>query len=308
MSSPSPELCAGAATSRNDTGRLMGMGAALLAIGIWGFWIVGTRHAVAGVLSPATVGFLRYVVPAALLAPFWWRTGLWPKRPVPFLLCFVGSGAPFFLVVSNGMRFAPAADVGPLLPGTMPLIVAIVSTLVFHERLGRMRVIGFACIALGVVVLGGRGLFESDAGAWRGHLLFLTGAAMWAGYTFGFRRAGMSASEIVALIGLWSAVLLAPVGLPGAIEAVRLGHGGEIVLQLLIQGALSGVVALIAFTWAIERLGTSRAAAFTALVPALAALLAVPLLGEHPDTAAIIGVICSGAGVALASGAFARRR
>ncbi|MFD2029738.1 EamA family transporter [Ancylobacter dichloromethanicus] len=64
----------------------------------------------------------------------------------------------------------------------------------------------------------------------------------------------------------------------------------------------------MAFGVAIERLGSSRAAAFTGLVPALAALIAVPVLGEHPDTAAIVGVVATGIGVTLASGALGGRR
>lgn len=291
--------------SRN---RLIGTAGALLAVAIWGGWIVGTRHAVSGDLPPATVGWLRFVVPAVVLAPAWWRVGPWPKQNlVPFLFCFFGSGAVFFLVVANAMRFVPAADVGPLLPGTMPLVVALISVMVFRERLGRWRWVGFACIALGVLALGGRGLLAHADGAWRGHLLLLTGAVMWAGYTLAFRRTGMSATELVGLIGLWSFLLLTPFGLPGAIAAVEAGHGREVLLQLLLQGLLSGVVALVAFGVAISRLGSSRAAAFTGLVPALAAAIAIPMLGEHPDAAAIIGVVATGIGVALASGAFQRR-
>ncbi|HSI40434.1 MAG TPA: DMT family transporter [Xanthobacteraceae bacterium] len=295
------------AAQRRD--RLIGTASALLAIGIWGLWIVSTRHAVTGHLSPAALGWLRYIVPAVVLAPAWRRVGPWPRRGlVPFLFCFFGSGVLFFLLVGNAMRFAPAADVGPLLPGTMPLIVALVSVLWFGERLGRLRWIGFACIALGVLVLGGRGIAMPADGAWRGHVLLLSCAVLWAGYTLMFPRTGFSATETVGLIGLWSVVLLTPVGLPGVIAAVQDGYGVEVLLQLLVQGVGSGVVALIAFGTAIARLGSSKAAAFTGLVPALAALLAVPLLGEHPDAAALFGIIASGAGVALASGAIAARR
>jgi len=290
--------------------RLIGIGCALTAIAIWGGWIVSTRHAVHGHLPPVTVGWLRFVVPAVVLAPAWLRIGIWPRRGGfwPFFACFLGAGSFFFLVVANAMRFVPAADVGPLLPGTMPLIVALVSVLVFKEWLGMARAVGFACIALGVVTLGGRGVLFPEDGAWRGHLLLLTGAAMWAGYTLAFRRTGMKATETVGLVGLWSTFILTPAGLPGVVHAVSDGYGREVLVQLVIQGLLSGVVALVAFGIAIEKLGSSRAAAFTGLVPALAALIAVPVLGEHPDGAAIVGVVATGFGVALASGAFGRAR
>ncbi|MFT0859115.1 DMT family transporter [Ancylobacter sp. G4_0304] len=288
--------------------RLTGYACALLAIAIWGGWIVSTRHAVHGHLPPATVGWLRFVVPAVVLAPAWIKIGLWPRREamIPFVLCFIGAGGLFFLTVATAMRFVPAADVGPLLPGTMPLIVAVISALVFHERLGSLRIFGFLFIALGVLTLGGRGLLYPEDGAWRGHLLLVSGAAMWACYTLAFRRTGMKATAIVGMIGLWSTIILTPVGLPGVISAVQEGYGREVLIQLVVQGLFSGVVALVAFGIAIEKLGSSRAAAFTGLVPALAAAIAVPVLGEHPDMAAVVGVIGTGIGVMLASGAFRR--
>lgn len=296
-----------AAPSLSD--RLVGGGGALLAITIWGGWIVSTRHAVHGHLPPATVGWLRFIVPALVLAPSWWQVGLIPKQGLkPFLVCFLGMGAFFFLIAGTAMRFVPAADVGPLLPGTMPLIVAVVSVLFLHERLGPLRALGFAIIALGVLTLGGRGVLFPQDGAWRGHLLLLTGATLWAFSTIAFRRTGMKPTQIVGLTGLWSVILLTPWGVPGVIDAVESGYGYEVLFQLAMQGLLSGVVAHVTYGVAIERLGFSRAAAFTGLVPALAALLAIPALGEHPDTAAIVGVVATGFGVVLASGALSGRR
>jgi drug/metabolite transporter (DMT)-like permease len=70
----------------------------------------------------------------------------------------------------------------------------------------------------------------------------------------------------------------------------------------LLQGVLSGIVALVAFNTGIERLGASKGAAFVALVPVVATLLAIPILGEWPDLAAIIGVMTTSLGVLLASG------
>lgn len=309
MDKPISQAALGAADVPPFSDRVVGAACALLAITIWGGWIVSTRHAVHGHLSPATVGWLRFVVPAIVLAPAWWQVGVIPRKGLkPFLVCFMGLGAFFFLIVGNAMRFVPAADVGPLLPGTMPLIVALVSVVFLHERLGWLRALGFAAIALGVLTLGGRGVLFPQDDAWRGHLLLVTGATLWAFSTVAFRRTGMKPTQIVGLAGLWSVVLLTPWGLPGVIGAVASGYGREVLFQLLMQGLLSGVIALVAYGVAIERLGSSRAAAFTGLVPALAAMLAVPVLDEHPDTAAIIGVVATGIGVVLASGALSGRR
>ena len=69
---------------------------------------------------------------------------------------------------------------------------------------------------------------------------------------------------------------------------------------------VSGIIALIAFTTGIERIGASKGAAFVALVPVVATLLAIPILGEWPDMASIVGVVATSLGVLLASGILTR--
>jgi drug/metabolite transporter (DMT)-like permease len=93
-----------------------------------------------------------------------------------------------------------------------------------------------------------------------------------------------------------------PFGLPPLLEAWSKGAHGDIALQAVIQGLCSGLIALVLYNIGIARLGASRAAAFVALVPALATAIAIPLLKEIPDAASIFGVVTTGLGVLLASG------
>jgi drug/metabolite transporter (DMT)-like permease len=80
--------------------------------------------------------------------------------------------------------------------------------------------------------------------------------------------------------------------------------------QFLSQSILSGLVAVVAYGAAVKRLGSSRAAIFSALSPALAALIAIPVLGEYPSPLTLLGIGLAAAGVALGSGAIVlgRRR
>lgn len=282
---------------------LPGWLAALATVTIWAVWVVGTRHAVTHHLPPAAVGVLRFGVPALLFAPIVWRTGPFPKGlSVTKGLGLFGSGAPFFLTVAFGMQFAPAAEIGPLLPGTMPLFVALIGWAVFRDRLERTRVLGLGLILIGVVCIGGYGLLFAGSGAWRGHGLLLAGACLWGTYTHAYRRSGLSALEAAALIGFWSFVVLIPFGAPPLITAIQDGLGGPIILQALIQGFLSGVFGIVLYGIAVDRLGASRAAAVSPLSIVLAALLAIPALGEMPDAAAVLGIVLATLGVVLASG------
>jgi drug/metabolite transporter (DMT)-like permease len=281
--------------------------AALATVMIWGVWAVATRHAVTHDLPPAAVGLLRFGVPALVLIPFSWRTGLFPKDLGPLkALALLGSGAPFFLIVALGMQFAPAAEIGPLLPGTMPLFVALIGWLAFGERPGGVRLIGFALILIGVVCIGGYGLLLTGSGAWRGHLLLLCGACLWGIYTHAYRRSGLSALQAAALIALWSVLLLIPFGTLPLIHAFGNGLAASLVLQLVLQGFLAGVAGIVLYGVAIDRLGASRAAAVSPLSIVLAALIAIPVLGEYPGPAALVGIAMATLGVVLASGIVSR--
>jgi drug/metabolite transporter (DMT)-like permease len=284
---------------------LTGWLAAFATVTIWAVWAVATRHAVTHDLPPAAIGLLRFGVPALLLLPISWRIGLFPKG-LGFWkgLGLLGSGAPFFLVVALGMQFAPAAEIGPLLPGTMPLFVALVGWLVFGERLGRFRLAGFALILIGVLCIGGYGLLYAGNGAWRGHLLLLSGACLWGIYTHAYRRSGLFALQAAALIGLWSFLILLPLGTPSLVRALGDGLAGPIILQAILQGFFSGVVGILLYGIAVDRLGASRAAAVSPLSIVLAALIAVPVLGEVPDAATLVGITLATLGVVLASGVF----
>jgi drug/metabolite transporter (DMT)-like permease len=282
----------------------IGAAAALTAALIWGSWIVITRFGVTTTLAPTDAAFLRFAIPALVLLPVLLREGFALKRigVLRTALMVAGSGLPFFLVSAAGMQFAPAADAGALLPGTMPLFVAVLAAIVERERFNSARIAGFVMIAAGVLAIGGYHLLLGEGGQWRGHLLFLTGAFLWAVYTLAFRRAGIGPWHAAALINFYSTIAFVPVYLWTGSRLPQ-ASWAELGLQSLSQGVLSGIVALLAYGIAVQRLGAPRAAVFISLTPAIAALIAIPALGEWPDLATTLGIVAVTLGVALASGA-----
>lgn len=283
--------------------RLVGYLALLATVLIWGAWIVLTRQAVVHSLAPLEVALLRMIAPTVLLAPAIWRAGIFARgKIVPLIICIIGAGTPFVLLTTTGMKYSSSADFAALVPGTMPVLVALISVLFFKERIGWQRTVGFVCCVTGAFAIAGRSLLAADANASFGHLLLLLAALNYAGYTLAFRRSGLTPIEATGLVAFWSLLMILPIGLQPVIESVRAGHLYEIVFQAILQGVFSGIIALIAFNVGINRLGASKAAAFVSLVPVVATLLAVPILGEWPDAAAIVGVGMTSLGVLLASG------
>jgi len=287
----------------SGTAALHGVVAALATVSMWGAWVVATRFGVAGTLAPVEVALLRVGPPGVILLPIFVR--LWPEvrrigwgRP---LVIMVGAGAPFLLVVGTGMRFAPAADAGALLPGTMPLWVSLFAATFFAERFAPSRLLGLALIVLGCLCVGGYSLVAGEPGEWRGHLLFLTGAAMWSSYTLALRYSGLGPWQAAALVNCGSLLALLPLALTFGDLRFQ-ASARELGAQLVAQGLFSGLLAMASYGYAVRALGAARASAFSALTPVIAALLAIPLLGEVPDLLTWFGIAAVVSGVALASG------
>jgi drug/metabolite transporter (DMT)-like permease len=142
-----------------------------------------------------------------------------------------------------------------------------------------------------------------DAAAWQllGYGVCLFSAVMWAAYTIEARRSGIDALHATAIITVISGALFVPIYLllPGL--HLSAASWSEIIVQLVYQGPLTGIAALLTYNRAIADLGATRASAFTALLPLSALLLAIPVVGEWPTFGNAVGAVLSAVGVLLAT-------
>ena len=119
---------------------------------------------------------------------------------------------------------------------------------------------------------------------------------------------GLGALAATALVAGWSTLIALPLALTQGIAPLVDAGLAVVATQVLLQGIMSGLVAILAFSVAVKRLGASKAAALSSLTLAAATLLAIPVLGEIPSAAALAGIALTLAGVVLASGVLARSR
>ena len=279
-----------------------GYAGAVVTVLIWAAWMLATGQSAATSLNSIDIGLIRFGIPALVLAPVWWRTGLLPRGvPLRILLPMVaGSGIVFLHVAATALQVTPAGPAAILLGGAMPLATALIGILLFGERPDRMRLLGLSGIVAGVAILLAGSL--TGSGMTLGGLVLLPlGALLWAGFTHAFRRSGLSALQGAAIIAAWSFLLNLPlVAVFG--QHVTQASLAELLPQVLSQGILSGLVATLAYGTAIRALGGSQAAAFTALTPVLATLGSGYLLGEPVGLTALLAALVTGAGVALSTG------
>lgn len=268
----------------------IGFACAFLVLFIWtGFILVTRAGATRGVLTPWDLAALRLVVAFVVLAPFaafGALKGLAPGR-VLALGAFAGLGFPLCAYVA--FTFAPAAHGAVLLPGALPFATALVAWAWLGERVGGAKAISLGMVAAGIVLLAGGG-FIDEPGAWRGDLLFLAGTTSWAVYTLLIRRWGVTALQATVAVGVACAPLYLPLRWVALPSRLRDASWGEIAFQAAYQGLLAMVIASLFYTRALVALGPAKLAFFTAIVPALAALAAWPLLGEPLGAGALLGV------------------
>ena len=284
--------------------------AVVVTILIWASFLVVTRAAMTSLLSVTEVGLIRYGVGALFFLPVLMKKGLWP-RDLPAWKVFaipVFGGALFLGFLGQGLKIAPVADSGVFTPSMLPLFVALLSTLFLGERIGPLRLAGFAMILVGALAVGGYEAVRGGGdGVWVGHVLFLCASFSWAIYTVIFRASNLGAFHGGALLCFYSALAFC---IPALIVGTDFASvpPSTLAIQILFQGVLSGFVATWTFFYAVTALGPSRTAAFAALVPVLAALGGWVFLGEPIGPLKALGILIVSAGVLLASGAVARRQ
>jgi len=257
----------------------------LAAVCIWAGFIVVSRLGVRSNLTPWDVAAIRFAVAGLLLLPYAMRKGLALDRLgwVGVGAIVTGCGAPMVLLVNAGLLFAPAAHAGALFPGVMPLMVAILAAAILKEAFTLQKSVGLVLIAAGAlgIVCGTGGALGTAQNV--GHAAFLAAALAWAGYTVAMRLARLDGLHAAAIAAVGSLVLYLPAYALIAGARVFQAPLSDIVLQAVIQGVLTAIVALVLYGRMVGILGATRGAAFVALTPAMTALLGIPVLGEWPS-------------------------
>ena len=297
----------------------LGAACAVVVLSIWTSFILVARFSAARTLTSFDIAFLRFLFSGLLVLPVlaWrWRmlvAGLrWPVVPggaagrplARGAALTLTAGVGYCALAYTGFFFAPAAHAAVLMPGSLPLWTAAFAVLLLGERLAPARLAGLFLIVAGGMLVAGSSLLAAAGGAdtWKGDLLFLAAGACWSLYGVLCRRwqvGAVDATLAVAFGSLLGGAL--PYGAAVAAGLVNshlaLAPWREIAFQAVYQGGVTMLIAGLAYTQVVQTFGPLRTTMLTALVPALAALAAVPLLGEPLSGTAMAGLACVTAGL-----------
>ena len=287
--------------------RALGVSTAVAAVTIWAVFLVNTRFAISGNFSVEEVMTLRLVTASIVTVPFMMKFGVF-LRGQGFLSTMMialmpSAVAPY--IISSGLFYAPASDSGALAPGTLPFWATLFSFLLIGEKPSKIRLFGLLAIFVGALSVGLLQIFEgSNSESWKGHLLFLLGACLWAIYTIYFKQSGLGPIQGLVVGLFWGTFFLLPIlFMTGEVSFSNVSIQ-EIVWVCLLQGVLIGVLAMVLYSIAIRCLGAAQTAAFGALTPVLALFGGVVFLNETITTGGVMGIFLVAVGVILASGSF----
>ncbi len=266
---------------------LAAYGALLLTCALW-----GSNGAVARPLSdaiaPFTLSVLRWVVVLVLLAPV-----VWPERAamakvlrtdLRLIMAFgLLGGAMQSGLIYAGLAGSTAIHLG-LLNSAVPVLIVLI-TWIWHARRPRaLESVGLVVSFSGVMLILAHGdlatLLHLDFGA--GDLLMLAAMVNWAFHTINLkdRPRSLSLFAFLFLLALVGAFLTLPLV---AIEWVMHGaphFGKRETLSVLYIGALPTLIAMLLFSFGVQRVGAVRAGIFAHFMPVFATLFAVLMLGE----------------------------
>ncbi len=270
-----------------------------IAVAVLSGSLVMLRLGVKTSLTPFDLAALRFGVASLLLCGVIWQRG-WALEKLGVLgvvALITCNGAPYIMVLSFGFEFAPASDAGAINPGLMAVFVGILGWIVLGETMRPAKVAGI------LAVLAGTALF-TDLVSFRqasiGHLVFATTGGMWASYVIIVRKTNVPALHATAIVAVGSALSFLPVYFVLFGGQILQAPVRDIAIQAIYQGALTGALAVFAFTKSTEYLGASAGAALTALIPIVTLVMGAAFLGETVDGWKITACALVGLGVFLA--------
>lgn len=281
---------------------------ALTAVSIWGWWMSATRVAATDGIAPLDVALLRYSIPALLLVPVWLATiRKLLIAPIWSLIAMLGWGVPFLWLVTASLRDSEVIYMATIVPCTMPIFAVLAERLFFGNRMTTNQKIGFTLIAMAALLVLFNALRDTSGVSIDSIGFMLLAAIGWSAYVVAFRHTGLTAAEGAAWVCTASTIiiLLSKLCIGGALLPLKTD---QLVFHAFAQGFLSGFVAVILYTTAIERLGPARAASFSVLMPVLGVMFAWIWLNESPSGSNMIALLLGTAGVAVVNGLVSKSR
>ena len=259
---------------------------------IWGGFTITSRLNAIWHISPWDITALRFLLAFCILMPILIykkdTAFLWKKEP--FILAMLG-GVAYCLTCYSAFHYVPAAHAAIFLNGCLPLCTAVAAFVLFKQSFDKhtwasLSIMLCSILAMSYLMYKATGVAFSI-----GDLLFFISAIWWGIFTVLLKQWKLSAWHAMAGVAIWSAIVYVPAYLlffPKHLNEPAIEH---LVIETIFHGIFVVIIATLTYVEAIKRLGAFKAGSIVTLAPFIAALIAVPLLGEPLSLAILCGLI-----------------
>lgn len=264
---------------------------------IWGGFTITSRLNAIWHISPWDITGLRFLLAFFILMPILIykkdTAFLWKKEP--FILAMLG-GVAYCLTCYSAFHYVPAAHAAIFLNGCIPLCTALAGWVFFKQSFDKHTWISLIIMLCSIVAMSYL-MYQSTGVAFSfGDILFFISAIWWGIFTILLKQWKMSAWHAMSGVAIWSAIVYVPVYLlfiPKHFAEVEFAH---LFMQTIFHGIFVVIIATLTYIEAIKRLGAFKAGSIVTLAPFIAAIIAVPLLGEPLSSAILCGLVGMGIG------------
>ncbi len=264
---------------------------------IWGGFTITSRLNAIWHISPWDITGLRFLLAFFILMPILIykkdTAFLWKKEP--FILAMLG-GVAYCLTCYSAFHYVPAAHAAIFLNGCIPLCTALAGWVFFKQSFDKHTWISLIIMLCSIVAMSYL-MYQSTGVAFSfGDILFFISAIWWGIFTILLKQWKMSAWHAMSGVAIWSAIVYVPVYLlfiPKHFAEVEFAH---LFMQTIFHGIFVVIIATLTYIEAIKRLGAFKAGSIVTLAPFIAAIIAVPLLGEPLSFAIVCGLVGMGIG------------
>jgi drug/metabolite transporter (DMT)-like permease len=252
----------------------------------WAANVIAARLAV-DQISPLTLVFVRWIMVLGILWPTYGHEVRmhWPqvrRRMLSIVLMALFGFTGFNVLYYYAAHYATAVDLS-ILQGALPIFVLAGAFLAHRTRPTGMQLLGSFITAIGVVLVATRGnlLAVLNLQFNTGALAMMAACMCYAFYTVALRdRPQMPSTAFFTLLAVIAAASSIPLLV---LEAVTTGPWMPTLQGFLVTGFIAifpSFLAQIFYMRGVDLVGPSRAGIYLNLIPVLAAVFAVALLGE----------------------------
>ena len=246
--------------------------------------------------EPLAFNALRFPLAAAALGWIMFRGAedLMPQRediPRILLLGLIGNVL-YQLAFIIGLDWTYAGNASLLL-ATTPVWTVILSVAAGHEQPNRWVIIGIIGTLVGMVlvVIGSDDQLTLGSTTLRGDLLMIMGSIFWSVYTVaGAKPVARYGALRMTTWTLWVGTpILFGAGIPSLLQTDFTGVSVTAWWAIFYAGLFALALAYVIWYHGVEKLGNSRTAVYSNLVPVWALITAWIWLGERPEILQLLG-------------------